>query len=128
MARVTVEDCVLIVENRFELLALASKRAKDIYSGAPIMVDRDNDKNAVVSLREIATRKVDADSLKEQLIQKYQTKISKDAVESDDDIGNNNVTYEDEEITEETESFSAEPDYFGDESGFIDDNFDDIDS
>ena len=54
MARVTVEDCIEKIPNRYELLLVASQRAKDIASGSPINVDRDNDKNSVVALREIA--------------------------------------------------------------------------
>jgi DNA-directed RNA polymerase subunit omega len=58
MARVTVEDCIDKVENRFELVLLASHRARMISSGAPLTVDRDNDKNPVVALREIADETV----------------------------------------------------------------------
>ena len=56
MARVTVEDCIVHVPNRFELVLLASQRAKQISSGNPLTIERDNDKDAVVSLREIADR------------------------------------------------------------------------
>ena len=68
MARVTVEDCVDKVPNRFELVMLAAHRAREIQSGSPLTVDRDNDKNPVVSLREIADDVVDADDLRENLI------------------------------------------------------------
>ena len=68
MARVTVEDCVEKVPNRFSLVLLAAHRALAISAGAPLMVDRDNDKNPVVSLREIADDVVDADDLRENLI------------------------------------------------------------
>ena len=68
MARVTVEDCVEKVPNRFSLVLLAAHRARAISAGAPLMVDRDNDKNPVVSLREIADDVVDADDLRENLI------------------------------------------------------------
>lgn len=73
MARVTVEDCRRKVENRFELIAVASERAKAIGSGAKITVDRDNDKNPVVALREIASGKVDVAKLKESIINSIQT-------------------------------------------------------
>jgi DNA-directed RNA polymerase subunit omega len=126
MARVTIEDCALIVENRFELVALAAKRTKDIFAGSPIMVDRDNDKNPVVALREIATRKVDADSLKEQLIRSYQTKLKQDSIESDEEMGDNDSQYEDSEIVDEIESFSVEPEFFDDE-GFGEETFSDTD-
>ncbi len=68
MARVTVEDCIDKVENRFELVLIASHRARLIASGTQITVDRDNDKNPVVALREIADDVIDADALKETLI------------------------------------------------------------
>ncbi|SDH87568.1 DNA-directed RNA polymerase subunit omega [Alloyangia pacifica] len=69
MARVTVEDCVDKVPNRFELVMLASHRAREVASGAPITVDRDNDKNPVVALREIAEETQSADELRERLIE-----------------------------------------------------------
>ena len=65
MARVTVEDCVDKVENRFELVLIASHRARMIAAGAPTMVDRDNDKNPVVALREIAESALVPEDLKE---------------------------------------------------------------
>ena len=68
MARVTVEDCVEEIPNRFELVILASERAKSISSGAPLTVDRDNDKNPVVALREIATKNIDPEVLRESQI------------------------------------------------------------
>ncbi len=68
MARITVEDCIQRVPNRFELVMLAAQRARDISAGAPLAVDRDNDKNPVVALREIAEGKVDLDHLRYELI------------------------------------------------------------
>ena len=68
MARVTVEDCVEKVPNRFSLVLLASHRARAISNGASLLIDRDNDKNPVVALREIADEAVDADGLRENLI------------------------------------------------------------
>jgi DNA-directed RNA polymerase subunit omega len=68
MARVTVEDCIDKVDNRFELVLLASHRARLISSGSPLTIDRDRDKNPVVALREIADDVVDHEGLKEQLI------------------------------------------------------------
>lgn len=84
MARVTVEDCVDKVPNRFELVALASHRAREITSGSPITVDRDNDKNPVVALREIADETQSADSLRERMIESLQTQIEIDMPEEDD--------------------------------------------
>jgi DNA-directed RNA polymerase subunit omega len=68
MARITVEDCVTQVPNRFELVMLAAQRARDISAGAPLAVERDNDKNPVVALREIADLDVDLDHLRYELI------------------------------------------------------------
>jgi DNA-directed RNA polymerase subunit omega len=72
MARVTVEDCVEKVPNRFNLVLLAAHRARAVSAGAPLMVDRDNDKNPVVALREIADDVVDSEGLREGLIASLQ--------------------------------------------------------
>jgi DNA-directed RNA polymerase subunit omega len=72
MARVTVEDCIDKVDNRFELVLLAGHRARMIASGSPITVDRDNDKNPVVALREIADETISPEDLKEDLIHSLQ--------------------------------------------------------
>lgn len=72
MARVTVEDCIDKVDNRFELVLLAGHRARMIASGAPITIDRDNDKNPVVALREIADETISPEDLKEDLIHSLQ--------------------------------------------------------
>jgi len=68
MARITVEDCVTRVSNRFELVMLAAQRARDVSAGAPLTVERDNDKNPVVALREIADGTVELDHLRYELI------------------------------------------------------------
>lgn len=68
MARITVEDCVTRVPNRFELVMLAAQRARDVSAGAPLTIDRDNDKNPVVALREIAEATIDLDHLRYELI------------------------------------------------------------
>lgn len=78
MARVTVEDCVDKVENRFELVLVASHRARMIASGSPITILRDNDKNPVVALREIADQTVAPDDLKEDLIHSLQRFVEVD--------------------------------------------------
>ncbi len=78
MARVTVEDCVEKVPNRFELVLLAAQRARKIGSGAALLVDRDNDKNPVVSLREIAEDKVIPSDLREELLRNNQRVIEMD--------------------------------------------------
>ena len=68
MARITVEDCVTRIPNRFELVMLAAQRARDMSAGAPLTVERDNDKNPVVALREIADGTVELDHLRYELI------------------------------------------------------------
>ena len=68
MARVTVEDCIVKIPNRFELVLLAAQRARNISRGEELTVDRDNDKNPVVALREIADDVVDSEELRETLI------------------------------------------------------------
>ena len=83
MARVTVEDCVDKVPNRFELVMLAAHRAREVSAGAAITVDRDNDKNPVVALREIADETQSADELRERLIESNQTQIEVDEPEED---------------------------------------------
>ncbi|WP_370250994.1 DNA-directed RNA polymerase subunit omega [Nioella sp.] len=83
MARVTVEDCVDKVPNRFELVMLAAHRAREISAGSPITLDRDNDKNPVVALREIADETQLADDLRERLIESNQTQIEVDEPEED---------------------------------------------
>jgi len=72
MARVTVEDCVEKVPNRFELVMLAAQRSRDISAGAEITVERDNDKNPVVALREIAEETVDHEKLNDSLVRSLQ--------------------------------------------------------
>ena len=81
MARVTVEDCIDKVENRFDLVLLASHRARMISSGSQITVERDNDKNPVVALREIADATVSAGDLKEDLIHTLQKYVEVDEPE-----------------------------------------------
>jgi len=83
MARVTVEDCIDKVDNRFELVLLAGHRARLISQGAPITVDRDNDKNPVVALREIADETLSPADLKEDLIHSLQKHVEVDEPEND---------------------------------------------
>ena len=93
MARVTVEDCVDKVDNRFELVLLASHRARQISSGGELLVERDRDKNPVVALREIADEKLSPGDLKEDLIHSLQRHVEVDELDEGDDAGT---------ITEET--------------------------
>jgi DNA-directed RNA polymerase subunit omega len=84
MARVTVEDCILKLPNRFELVLIASQRARDIGSGAPLLVSRDNDKNPVVSLREIADTDISLEGLHDALVRNHQKVI--EVEESSEDV------------------------------------------
>jgi DNA-directed RNA polymerase subunit omega len=83
MARVTVEDCIDKVENRFDLVLLASHRARMVSSGAPITLSRDNDKNPVVALREIAEGTVAPEDLKEDFIHSLQKHVEVDEPEAE---------------------------------------------
>ena len=84
MARVTVEDCIDKVDNRFELVLLAGHRARQLSSGASLTIDRDNDKNPVVALREIAEETLSPADLKEDLIHSLQKHVEVDEPETDD--------------------------------------------
>ena len=86
MARVTVEDCVLKVPNRFELVLLAAQRARDIAGGSPLTVDRDNDKGPVVALREIADVTIPLETLQNNVIKGMQKHVEIDEPEEDQDI------------------------------------------
>lgn len=86
MARVTVEDCVDKIPNRFELVALAGQRAKDLSSGAHVTVDEDNDKNAVIALREIACGNLDIPSLRKELVRSLQAKNKLDEVDEEENL------------------------------------------
>ena len=83
MARVTVEDCVQKVPNRFELVLLAAQRARNLSRGEELTIDRDNDKNPVVALREIADETIAPDDLKEQLIHSMQKYVEVDEPEAE---------------------------------------------
>ena len=78
MARVTVEDCVKKIPNRFDLVIAAAQRSREISNGIAIEIERDNDKNPVVSLREIASEAVDAESLQERFIRSMQKNLIKE--------------------------------------------------
>ena len=102
MARVTVEDCVDKVENRFELILVASHRARMISSGSKITIERDNDKNPVVALREIAETTVSPGDLKEDLIHSLQKYVEVDEPEPDEPLigtANASVDAGDTEVT-----------------------------
>ena len=84
MARVTVEDCVVKVPNRFELVMLAAHRARDIAAGATLTIERDNDKNPVVALREIADETIPIDQMHENLIRGMQKLVEVDEPEEEE--------------------------------------------
>ncbi len=83
MARVTVEDCILKIPNRFELVLLAAQRARNIGRGEDLTLDRDNDKNPVVALREIADKKIATDDLREDFIHSMQKYVEVDEPEAE---------------------------------------------
>lgn len=83
MARVTVEDCVERIPNRFELVLLAARRARGIAAGSMLTVDRDNDKNPVVSLREIGDNTIDIEALRTSLVHALQRRVEVDEPEED---------------------------------------------
>ena len=110
MARVTVEDCIDKVDNRFELVLLASHRARLISQGAAITIDRDNDKNPVVALREIADETLSPGDLKEDLIHSLQKHVEVDEPEPDPaslatGSGSTGATSDEDEDQPETVSF-----------------------
>ncbi len=97
MARVTVEDCILNIPNRFDLVVTAAQRAKQISSGMPLTIDRDNDKDAVVSLREIADKTIDLSLVTEEIIQHFQKKTGfdpSDRIEDESDYASTNLVTE----------------------------------
>ena len=83
MARVTVEDCVLQVPNRFQLVMLAAQRAREISAGSQLTIDRDNDKNPVVALREIADTTLNLDTLADSLVKGLQRQVEQDEPEEE---------------------------------------------
>ncbi len=84
MARVTVEDCIEKVSNRFQLVMLAAQRARSLSSGAELTVERDNDKNPVIALREIAEETVELNELEENLVKGLQTHVEADEPDEDE--------------------------------------------
>lgn len=86
MARVTVEDCIVKIPNRFELVLLSAQRARDVAGGAPLTVDRDNDKNPVVALREIADETIAVKTLEENLVKGLQKHVEIDEPVEDQEI------------------------------------------
>ncbi len=100
MARVTVEDCILKVDNRFDLIVLAAHRGREISAGAELTVSRDNDKNPVVSLREIADETIQIDDLKESMIASLQIEIIDDEETTKEEDDENEEMVEKEKVAE----------------------------
>ena len=103
MARVTVEDCILKVPNRFELVLLAAQRAKNISAGAPMTVDQDRDKNPVVALREIADETINLEDLQNTLVTGMQKFVKEEDVTVDED---ESLKAADAELAALTEDFA----------------------
>lgn len=128
MARVTVEDCVERVPNRFELVLVAGQRARDIATGAPLTIERDNDKNPVVALREIAEDKVDTDILRNAVVTGLQKHVEVDEPEEDEmeafmpdrDLAFENIASEDEAIEDGLTVTDEGVDFDADGMGGID--------
>jgi DNA-directed RNA polymerase subunit omega len=126
MARVTVEDCAKVVPSRFELVALAAQRTKMIASGAEITVDRDNDKNPVVALREIANRSVDVNKLREIVIQNCQERVLVDEYGVEEVLSGDKVGLSADEIVDDFASFETEQNSSDEDLLYGEDNLDHI--
>ncbi len=103
MARVTVEDCIDKIPNRYDLVMISTQRAKDISSGAPIMVERDNDKNPVIALREIAEEKVNIEELQKSLVMGLQKYVEVEEPEEEE----MEIMAAEKELSELDEQFSG---------------------
>ncbi len=134
MARVTVEDCKKIIPNHFELVVLASRRGRDIASGSPVLVERNNDKNAVIALREIAAKKLNINLLRENLIQDFckhrhiedslEDNKQENYLELDEQDKDQFVHNFDEEFAEEMAGIEITNDFDEEEMSFEDENLD----
>ena len=124
MARVTVEDCVKKIPNRFDLVIAAAQRSREISNGIALEVDRDNDKNPVVSLREIASEAVDAESLQERFIRSMQKNLIKEEnnIEEEESLEQEFAAYLNETKNEaiSDQDFIFNKNKTDDESTFVD--------
>ena len=125
MARVTVEDCIEKIPNRFDLVLAAAQRARDISTGNPLTIDRDNDKNPVVALREIASETIDPDYLRDEIVRGLQKLSNPELIDDEqdeneeDDLLENQYTINDE--LEEFKTNQSSQDIHNDSnSGFQD--------
>ena len=112
MARITVEDCIDKFESRFELVLVASNRARKLHSGENPTIEKDNDKNTVIALREIADETINIDDMKNSLVEEYQTvsplndeELSLDYADSEDELNDKN-NLEESSINEEKNEVS----------------------
>jgi DNA-directed RNA polymerase subunit omega len=118
MARVTVEDCIVQVPNRFDLVMLAAQRAREIVAGAPLTIDRDDDKNPVVALREIADETVDLEQLNGSIVQGLQKHVEMDEAEEEvEEFDLSNMAIGAEGAGLVTEALAVEDDEAEDETG-----------
>ena len=125
MARVTVEDCIQHVENRFELVLVASQRAKSIASGAPLTMERNGEKDPVIDLREIGTQTIQVPQLREALVTGYQKRADMDVIPQDDTIGQEEaarVFAADEMKSLQVEDFDEENVTDNDDMSFAEEN------
>ena len=122
MARVTVEDCIMIVPNRFDLVVLAAQRAKQISSGMPLTIDRDNDKDAVVSLREIADKTIDVKLVNEEIIANFQKKSGFDPSDRIEDEDHSSYTVTAQGDIEEVFNDASFTDQSGAGMSFVEEN------
>ena len=150
MARVTVEDCILKIPNRFELVLVSAQRARDVGAGAPITVDRDNDKNPVIALREVADNTISIEEVQKSLVlglQKYveiqdpeeheseDVHVERELAELDEAFENVlideeglTVIEEEEDLNDDEESLDAAEDDFEDLADDDDFDFEDFDT
>lgn len=130
MARITVEDCIDKVDDRFELVAIAARRAKDISSGADLTIDRNDEKNTVLSLREIADENVSVEELRAKIVGQYQRQREIDDDLIVDDEGSTEATFSPAEelgLLESTPTEEQTDDFVNSgEFSFADDNLDDV--
>ena len=128
MARVTVEDCIEKIPNRFDLVLAAAQRARDITTGNPLTIDRDNDKNPVVALREIADETIDPDKLRDDIVKGLQKLTNPDLIEDEEDNENleDNSLETDYTINDELNDYKMNNDLIDDQNK-INPGFHDVD-
>jgi len=127
MARVTVEDCIDKVQNRFDLVLIAASRARQISAGAELTVPEDRDKNSVIALREIAEETISADTLRDNVIQTMQRHVEVDEPE-EDDMEAQMLSYQFADNIDESEVLVADPSPGDEDIPDLDVSFDDGDA